>query len=130
MRLFFLTAILILGLCPALRAGLATGELEYDPLEVRRTPVVKAIQNVAPSVVNITTAQVLEREVRPFGGLFQDDLFGQFFQDYLGGQVRRYTQQSLGSGVIIDGGEGLVLTNAHVISGATTISARLLAGRE
>ena len=40
----------------------------------------------------------------------------------------RQTQESLGSGVIIDGTKGLVLTNAHVIAGGTSIKARLLDG--
>jgi S1-C subfamily serine protease len=39
-------------------------------------------------------------------------------------------QQSLGSGVIIDGAKALVLTNAHVIAGASSIKAKLLDGRE
>jgi Do/DeqQ family serine protease len=97
----------------------------------RVTPVVRAVRSVAPAVVNITSEQVVERETNPFHGLFRDEALPPFFEEFFGGsRKRRYTRESLGSGVIIDGGQSLVLTNAHVISGASSISARLLDGRE
>jgi hypothetical protein len=36
---------------------------------------------------------------------------------------------SVGSGVIVDGQKGLVITNAHVIAGACKITVRLQDGR-
>jgi serine protease Do len=81
---------------------------------VRRTPVVQAVERVAPAVVNIS-AESTVREVDPFfGGLF-------------GSRTRR--AQSLGSGLIVDP-SGLVVTNAHVIEGASRILITTLDGRE
>jgi serine protease Do len=100
---------------------------EQDP---RRTPVVRAIEAVAPAVVNIHTQRIVEREANPFGGMLGgSDFFAPFFRD-LPGQTRRFVQRSLGSGVVIDSAKRLVLTNAHVIAGASEISVRLQDGRQ
>ena len=95
---------------------------------IRMTPVVRTVQSVAPAVVNIHTARIVEQDLNPFGSMFDDTLFRHFFgsQDL----TRRFEQRSLGSGVIIDGSKNLVLTNAHVIEGASSIRVRLLDGRE
>lgn len=93
----------------------------------RITPVVRAVMKVAPAVVNITTQRMVERNVTPFGELFQDEFFKEFMNR--GGAPRKQLQQSLGSGVIIDGKQQLVLTNAHVIDGATAVQVLLQDGR-
>ncbi len=80
----------------------------------RRTPIVEVVERVAPSVVNIA-AEAIVREIDPF--------FGPFF----GGRRRR--AQSLGSGLIVDPA-GIVITNAHVIEGASRIVVSTLDGRE
>ncbi|MCF8037896.1 MAG: trypsin-like peptidase domain-containing protein [Desulfohalobiaceae bacterium] len=100
----------------------------HDGKDLRRTPVVRAVERVSPAVVNIQASKVYEREVSPFGGFFRDEGFP-FFQDIFPSRKRRYEAKSLGSGVIIDGSKGLVLTNAHVITGASNIWVRLLDGR-
>jgi serine protease Do len=81
---------------------------------VRRTPVVRVVERVAPSVVNIA-AESTVREVDPFFG----SLFG----------YRTRRAQSLGSGLIVDPA-GIVVTNAHVIEGASRILVVLRDGRE
>jgi len=97
----------------------------------RLTPVVRAVQSVAPAVVNITTSQVVEESVNPFADLFAQQFGNPMLRDFFGqGGKRKVTRQSLGSGVIIDGRKALVLTNAHVIAGASSITVRLLDGRE
>ncbi|GAU07748.1 peptidase [Desulfoplanes formicivorans] len=95
---------------------------------LRMTPVVRAVQAVAPAVVNIHTSTLVEQQVNPFGGLFGGDLFEHFFPGP--GITRQYEQTSLGSGVVIDAAKRLVLTNAHVISGASSIMATFLDGRQ
>jgi len=91
----------------------------------RRTPVVRVVEEAGPAVVSIVSARPAEQT--PFAS---DQL--QRFLGLPGGQPSQKTSttRSLGSGVIIDGREGYVLTNAHVISGAAQITARLHDGRE
>lgn len=91
----------------------------------RVTPVVLAVQAAAPAVVNITTTQLVDnRRVFPLEQFFGMDPFGS------GLNMPREKRSSLGSGVIIDGLKGLVVTNAHVITGGDSIMVRLQDGRE
>jgi serine protease Do len=101
----------VLGAPPAARAAAPPAALAAGP--GRRTPVVAVAEKVSPAVVNIS-AESIVRESDPF--------FGHFFS-----QDRK--TQSLGSGLIIDAG-GIVLTNAHVIEGASRIVVTVLDGRE
>lgn len=89
----------------------------------RLTPVVRVVRAAAPAVVNITCAHFAERgrlsPLERFFGPLPDPLEG-------GGRKR----VSLGSGVIVDGSRGLVLTNAHVVSGGDEIMIHLQDGRD
>jgi S1-C subfamily serine protease len=96
-----------------LLAGLLLASLAAAQANPRRTPVVAVAEKVSPAVVNIA-AESIVRDVDPF--------FGGFLSP-----TRR--AQSLGSGLIIDAG-GVVLTNAHVIEGASRIVVTTLDGRE
>ncbi len=98
----------------ALAAGLPAAALAQNN-SPRRTPVVAVVERVSPSVVNIS-AESIVREVDPF--------FGNFF-----GGSRQRKSQSLGSGLIIDP-SGIVVTNEHVIEGASKILVTTLDGRE
>ncbi|MDD4908522.1 MAG: Do family serine endopeptidase [Candidatus Omnitrophota bacterium] len=60
-----------------------------------------------------------------FGG----DPFDRFFDDFFGGMPRKFKQQGMGSGVIIDE-RGYILTNEHVINGVDKITVKLSDGRE
>lgn len=108
-------AALILGLVAASGAG----------ADSRRTPVVRAIERVGPATVNITTTQQLQPARNPFfrRNPFFEEFFGRF------ADPRPRTTQSLGTGVLIDP-EGHVLTNDHVLAGATGIQVTLADGRE
>ena len=89
----------------------------------RMTPVVRAVQATAPAVVNITSTHVVERQrISPMDQFFG---FGPGFD-----QPRRQKRVSLGSGVIVDGKRGLVLTNAHVIAGGDEVMIHLQDGRQ
>jgi Do/DeqQ family serine protease len=82
-------------------------------------PVVK---RVAPAVVNVYAARVVENR-HP---LMDDPVFRRFFGQ---GIPREQVQRSLGSGVIVDP-SGLIMTNNHVIEGATEVKVSLADKRE
>jgi serine protease DegS len=79
-----------------------------------------SVARAAPAVVNIYTARVIteRREAAPL-----DQLFGDNWPSY-----RQRVERSLGSGVIVDG-KGTIVTNQHVIAGASSIRVQLADGR-
>ncbi|MEJ2097052.1 MAG: trypsin-like peptidase domain-containing protein, partial [Deltaproteobacteria bacterium] len=110
----FLTWILAI-----LIAATAGSSLAYD----RRTAVVEAIQRVAPAVVNISSEYEIKTRSNPFSGFAMDPFFDSFFKDFFDpGFEQRAKRTSLGSGVIIDGKRGFILTNAHVVTKSESIS--------
>jgi len=90
-------------------------QLSYAPL----------VKQTAPAVVNVYAERMVERQISP---LFSDPFFGQFFGRQAP-QGRSQKQMSLGSGVIV-AGDGIVITNNHVISGADEVKVALSDGRE
>lgn len=89
----------------------------------RRTAVVEVVERVSPAVVHIATEQIVDERVR------SADLFDQLFGDLLGERDRRRAVTSLGSGAIIDP-SGIIVTNEHVIRGASAIHVNLADGRQ
>ncbi|NQZ52756.1 MAG: DegQ family serine endoprotease [Piscirickettsiaceae bacterium] len=78
-----------------------------------------------PAVVNIATRSNVRIQDNP---LLDDPFFRRFF-NIPEQQPRHRTKQSLGSGVIFDAKQGLVLTNNHVIHRADEITVSLTDGR-
>jgi Do/DeqQ family serine protease len=89
-------------------------------MQLSFAPLVKQVEN---SVVNVYAERVVERK-----SLFDGD---PFFEQFFGQQMPNRTekQSSLGSGVIV-GTKGYVVTNNHVIEGASDIKVALADGRE
>lgn len=72
-------------------------------------PVIRAVSKVGPAVVNIDTLVMQRRSRFPIPDVFRD-FFGDdpFFSQPM-------PRRGQGSGVIIDGKKGLILTNEHVV---------------
>ena len=81
------------------------------------------LARVTPAVVNIHSRST----VRVQTPLANDPFFRHFFG--LPSVPQERVRQSLGSGVVVDAREGLVLTNNHVVAGADDISVTLADGR-
>lgn len=78
------------------------------------------LEKVMPAVVNISTTSRINSADHP---LLRDPFFRQFFP------LREQRTNSLGSGVVVDADQGLVLTNHHVIDRADKIAVTLHDGR-
>lgn len=84
------------------------------------TSFADAVARTSPAVVNIYTARVITERLRP-------PEFDHFFPEEWP-TVRQRVAASLGSGVIVDD-QGHVITNNHVIAGASEIRLQLADGR-
>ncbi|MBU4487610.1 MAG: Do family serine endopeptidase [Candidatus Omnitrophica bacterium] len=114
----------------ALKAVTVTGEIDIQ------NAFINVAETVGPAVVSIvteTTQKVPAQRFqfgtpKQFAGPHAEE-FNKFFKDFFGDvPEREFKQQGLGSGVIIDE-EGYIITNDHVVSGASKISAILPDGR-
>jgi len=97
----------------------------------RETPIVKAVRKASPSVVNISSEYTVKGHNNPFSDYNLDPFFDSFFKDFFDHGFRQKSKRSsLGSGVIIDGNRGIIITNSHVISNAGIIKVVLKDERE
>ncbi len=84
------------------------------------------VKQVEPSVVNISTTQIIKAQ-RPTPFDFFREFFGESPFEF--DQPRDFQRQSLGSGVLISE-DGYILTNNHVIKDANIIKVRLYRSKE
>jgi serine protease Do len=74
----------------------------------RRTAITRAVARVAPAVVTVQTSTVERVPSDPF-------------EYFFGGRTGQRSSAGMGSGFFVRG-DGVLVTNAHVVSGASTIS--------
>ena len=87
--------------------------------------ITDVVTEVGPAVVRIDASRTVSRSIP---NVFNDPSFRQFFGNQVprGGQER--TERGLGSGFIISD-DGQIITNAHVVDGADTVTVTLKDGR-
>jgi S1-C subfamily serine protease len=106
-------------------ASLPGADFPYHKTKGGYPSLAPLLGEITPAVVNVAVISEVAIEDHPF---LRDPDFRRFLERFDlappdPSETRR--QQSVGSGVIIDGARGLVLTNAHVIRNASEITVTL-----
>jgi serine protease Do len=88
------------------------------------------VRRVLPTVVNISSSRVrTTQQRRGAPGTPGSDPFREFFGDRFAPPPQERREQGLGSGVVVSP-EGYIITNNHVIEGASEVRVRMQDGRE
>ena len=90
----------------------------------RRNILTETVKKVSPAVVGINVTQVVQY-TDPFGSMFNDPFFKQFF----GNQSYNQKVKSLGSGYLISS-DGYIVTNDHVAGNASEITVTMTNGEQ
>ena len=126
-----ITMLPALGYTKAVRAPLWTDRLASPPTPATITAPnwAEIAKLVKPAVVNVSTKRQMEpNAMAPTPRGDDRDPFNDFFNHFRGDQPRR-SARSLGSGFIINA-DGYVVTNNHVVDGASEVRVKLSDGRD
>ena len=130
--LCFLLGVITLGMHGYLRAETPrTVTTQPITLTTPQPTFAHLVARTMPAVVNISTTQKGEwRQYSPFptpGPFGRNNPFEDFLRRFYGDRPPMGERRSLGSGFLISA-DGYIVTNHHVISGATKISVHLTKG--
>jgi Do/DeqQ family serine protease len=97
------------------------------PLPANTDPnfITQVVQKVGPAVVRINSSRTVQSKLPEE---FNDPFFRHFFGSQLPSQGRNRVERGTGSGFILSA-DGRIITNAHVVNGADTVSVTLKDGR-
>jgi len=112
---------------PAVAAGAEAPEPPRSSLALPvagHSFVADAARRVGPAVVRIDTERSVPRQS------FDPAMLDPLLRDLFGDPSDSMRERGQGSGVVIDGGRGLILTNAHVVDGADSVEVTLAEGRQ
>ncbi|EKV03854.1 trypsin-like serine protease with C-terminal PDZ domain [Leptolyngbya sp. PCC 7375] len=87
--------------------------------------ITDVVTDVGPAVVRIDASRTVSQRIPD---VFNDPTFRQFFGGRLPQESQERTERGLGSGFIISD-DGKIITNAHVVDGADTVTVTLKDGR-
>jgi len=131
----FIVAILFIGggvlAVLETRSGAAGPSLWSDTpptLAAGQTQWVAVAKADTAAVVNISTTQVVKNPMALDNQGNSNDPFQQFFHQFMGNMPRTYRTHSLGSGFIVRP-DGYIVTNNHVVDGATDVTVKLSGGK-
>ncbi len=111
------------------RINLKLADSNEGPSRITMAPAARAAM---PSVVKISSTKIVKQAAGFSGPEGMDPLFRQFFGEQGGGGFQApqsHREGGLGSGVIISP-DGYILTNNHVVDGATDVRVTLPDRRE